>query len=163
MTGKGKQRLSLKRAVRHAGGSPKGSPWKSDPPDPPASVRETILVVDDEGAIRSLTRSVLESQGYQVLEAPNGTEALLQASLYKAPIHLLMTDVVMPGMNGPQLAQAVTQSHPELRVLFFSGYTDEALAEQGLLEKGPPFLKKPCAPDVLTRTVREILDKPNRP
>jgi two-component system, cell cycle sensor histidine kinase and response regulator CckA len=163
MAGGDRRRLTPKEKVRSVGVPSKGSPRASNPADPSVPVKETIFLVEDDGAVRSMARSVLASQGYQVLEAPNGTEALLQASLYQAPLHLLVTDVVMPGMNGPQLAQAVKESHPEIKVLFLSGFTDEALAAHGLLDIGPPFLKKPYAPDELTQKVREVLDAPGQP
>jgi two-component system, cell cycle sensor histidine kinase and response regulator CckA len=163
MAGGDRRRLTPKEKVRNLGVSSKGSHRASNPADPSVPVRETIFFVEDDGAVRSMARSVLASQGYQVLEAPNGAEALLQASLYQAPLHLLVTDVVMPGMNGPQLAQAIKESHPEIKVLFLSGFTDEILAAQGLLEKGPPFLKKPYGPDELTQKVREVLSRSGQP
>ncbi len=164
MAGGEKRRPSPKEKVPKKVGVPsKASPRAVNPADPSTPVRETIFLVEDDGAVRSMARSVLASKGYQGLEAPNGTEALLQASLYHLPLHLLVTDVVMPGMNGPQLAQAIKESHPEIKVLFLSGFTDEVLATQGLLDIGPPFLKKPYGPDELIQKVREVLDRPVQP
>ena len=86
---------------------------------------ETILLVEDEAIVRELTVQILESDGYQVLEAMNGTEALRIAGEHGAPIHLLLTDVVMPGMNGRELANELRLHHPDMRVLFMSGYDDQ--------------------------------------
>ncbi|MGH7255708.1 MAG: ATP-binding protein, partial [Nitrospirales bacterium] len=119
---------------------------------------ETILLVDDEPLVRSVTKNILQKQGYTILEAPNGGEALLTATLRSEPIHLLLADVVMPGMSGPQLAQSLRNSRPALKVLYMSGYTKEALARQGLLEPGASLILKPFSSDFLVRQVREMLD-----
>ena len=97
--------------------------------------------------------------GYTVLEAATGEEALERVEHHSSPIHLLVTDVVMPGMNGRELADRLAINYPALEVLYVSGYTDEAIAHHGVLEAGIELLHKPFTPDTLTRRVREVLDK----
>jgi two-component system cell cycle sensor histidine kinase/response regulator CckA len=123
---------------------------------------ETILVVEDENAVRALARHVLEAQGYRVLEARDGQEALDIAQQYHGPIDLLVTDLVMPRMGGRQLAEALTHGTAgrELRVLFISGYTDDISLASGVLRPGASFLQKPFGPTSLARRVRELLDTP---
>jgi CheY-like chemotaxis protein len=120
---------------------------------------ETVLLVEDEATVRSVAREVLQMVGYTVLEAATGDEALERAQLHSGAIHLLVTDVVMPGMNGRELADLLASNYPSLEVLYLSGYTDEAIAPHGVLEAGIELLHKPFAPDTLTRRVREVLDK----
>ena len=98
---------------------------------------ETVLLVEDEGALRRLSRRVLAQFGYTVVEAPNGEEALQLAEAYHGPIHLVLTDVVMPRMSGRDLAQRVLASHPEAKILFMSGYTDDAVVQHGVLSTAP--------------------------
>ena len=132
-------------------------------PTRPAALhgQETILVVEDAEPVRDMARQVLVRQGYTVLEAQNGEEALRLNASHEGPIHLLVTDVVMPGgMSGRQLAERLTATRPEMRVLYMSGYTDNAIVHRGLLEPGIAFLQKPFAPDTLTLKVRETLDAP---
>jgi PAS domain S-box-containing protein len=119
---------------------------------------ETVLLVEDEAKLRSLARSVLESRGYKVLEARTSMEALLIPSQYQGPIHLLLTDVVMPALSGRELAEKLTKLHPELKILFMSGYTDDTVVRHGVLESGMAYLQKPFSPDALARKVREVLD-----
>jgi PAS domain S-box-containing protein len=119
---------------------------------------ETILMVEDDIGVRELTRRMLDAQGYTVLVAKNGQTALELAGQQTGPIHLLLTDVVMPGITGTVLAEQLVQSRPELKVLFMSGYTDEAIARHGILEPGLFFLQKPFSPVTLARKVREALD-----
>ena len=119
---------------------------------------ETILLVEDEHALRALTRRILDSAGYAILEAANGTEAIKQLEAYAGRVHLLLTDVVMPGMNGRELAGRVTGARPETRVLYASGYTDDAILRHGVLDAGSPFISKPYTPTELKRRVREVLD-----
>jgi signal transduction histidine kinase len=119
---------------------------------------ETILIVEDEQAVRKLVRQTLETQGYNVLEAFDGQNALLLLSQYKGSIHLMITDVVMPNMSGRELVQHLRDSANELPVLYMSGYTDDAMENHGIFEPDIPFLQKPFTPDSLSRKVREVLD-----
>jgi CheY-like chemotaxis protein len=121
---------------------------------------ETVLLVEDEQAVRKLSRFVLESSGYMVLEASGGPDALAIAQSHAGAIDLLVTDVVMPRMSGRQLANALGQLRPATRVLFMSGYTDEAILRHGVTEASPGFLQKPFSPIGLARKVREVLDAP---
>jgi PAS domain S-box-containing protein len=120
---------------------------------------ETILVVEDDERVRNIATRALRDAGYRVLSARNGEVALALASDEGQPIHLLVTDVVMPGMNGRQLSERLAQSHPETRTLFTSGYTENIIAHHGVLERGIEFLSKPYTLEALTRRVRELLDK----
>jgi PAS domain S-box-containing protein len=120
---------------------------------------ETILLAEDEQGVRSMIRLALEASGYTVLEARNGDEALNVCRQHTTPIHLLVTDVVMPGMSGRQLADLVAGLRPNLKVLYLSGYTDDAIVRHGVLESGMAFLQKPFLPTVLVRKVREVLDQ----
>ncbi len=119
---------------------------------------ETILLVEDEGAIRSPAREILEMMGYRVLEAARGGEAIALSERYEGPIDLLITDVVMPGMGGRQLAERLLITHPRMRVLYTSGYTDDAMMRHGVLDQGLPLLQKPFTADALAKKVREVLD-----
>jgi len=123
-----------------------------------ARATETVLVVEDEVSVRSLVRGVLESRGYRVLEASHGADALSISDQHGGPIHLLLTDVVMPEMSGRDLASRVMPRRPEIRVLYMSGYTDDAIVHNGVLDAGTAFLQKPFTPDALARKVREVLD-----
>jgi two-component system, cell cycle sensor histidine kinase and response regulator CckA len=122
---------------------------------------ETILLVEDDTGVRTLIRTTLEERGYHVLEAANCDEALDIISNYQRQIHLMLTDVVMPKMNGRDLADRVQKMHPEVRVLFMSGYTDEAIVHHGVLDSDTPFLEKPFTLDKLSRKIREVLDAEN--
>lgn len=115
-------------------------------------------MVEDEDAVRSLIRKVLESNGYTILEASGPVQALLLCEQYEMPIHMLLTDVVMPQMSGCELAEHLARSRPDMKILYISGYTDNAIAHLGVLEPGVPFLQKPFTPDRLARKVRETLD-----
>ncbi len=119
---------------------------------------ETVLLVEDDEFVRNLSRRVLESRGYSLLEARNGVEALRLAAGYSGPLHLLLTDVVMPDMGGKALAERLVADHPRLKVIYMSGYTDNAIARHGVLEPGVPFLQKPFSPKDLARKVRAVLD-----
>jgi CheY-like chemotaxis protein len=121
---------------------------------------ETVLVVEDAGAVRAVTRHVLERQGYTVLEAANGDAALQVAAAHDGPIHLLLTDVVMPGLSGRQVAERLTQTRGAMRVLYASGYTDDSIVRHGILEEGIAYLQKPFTPESLARKVRDVLDTP---
>jgi two-component system, cell cycle sensor histidine kinase and response regulator CckA len=124
----------------------------------PARGHETILVVEDEPAVRAIVRHVLQAQGYSVLEAQNGREALRISALHTGPIELLLTDVVMPELSGRELAERLAARHPTMPVVFMSGYTDIAVVRHGVLEPGTIFLQKPFTPDALARKVRQVLD-----
>jgi signal transduction histidine kinase len=133
------------------------------PADPPPAVShrrgtETVLVAEDDEGVRKLTCRSLRKSGYQVLEAANGGEALMLCERRQRPIDLLVTDVVMPGMSGPQLVERLKQLHPEMKVLYTSGYTDAAVVRLGLLDESLDFLQKPFTPAELNRKVREVLD-----
>jgi len=119
---------------------------------------ETILVAEDEEVLRRLVARILEVLGYKVLLAANGGEALLICQNNPGPIDLLITDVVMPGMDGRQLAGRLTALRPHLRVLFTSGYTDDAIVHHGVLDSGVPFIQKPFSASALSIKVREVLD-----
>ncbi len=119
---------------------------------------ETVLLVEDEDAVRSLVRGILEAYGYEVLEASRPEEALLICQQYEGSIHLLVTDVVLPQMSGRELAKRLEFTFPDMKVLFVSGYTDEAVIRHGALEPGTAFLQKPFTPDSLAWKVREVLD-----
>jgi two-component system cell cycle sensor histidine kinase/response regulator CckA len=121
---------------------------------------ETVLVVEDAPAVRAVTRHVLERQGYTILEAANGDAALQAAAAHHGPIHLLLTDVVMPGLSGRQVAERLAQMRSETRVLYASGYTDDSIVRHGILEEGIAYLQKPFTPESLARKVRDVLDAP---
>ncbi len=120
---------------------------------------ETVLLAEDEEVVRTLAREVLETYGYRVLEAANGGAALLICERHEEPIHLLITDVVMPEMSGRELADRLAALRPEMKVLYMSGYTDNAIVHQGVLDEEANFIQKPFAPRRLARKVREVLDE----
>ncbi|OFV99811.1 MAG: hypothetical protein A3F68_05025, partial [Acidobacteria bacterium RIFCSPLOWO2_12_FULL_54_10] len=126
---------------------------------PSALMREeTVLVVEDEGMLRELACEFLQSGGYTVLDAANGAEAMEVSKRHQGPIHLLMTDAVMPGMSGRELAQLLQGHRPDIKVLYVSGYTDDIVLRNGLLEPNRAFLQKPFMRDALAKKVREVLD-----
>jgi CheY-like chemotaxis protein len=120
---------------------------------------ETILVVEDDPAVRHLARGLLEAQGYEVLSASNGQEALQVAHGHKGPpLRLVVSDVIMPLMGGKAMAEWLTTTYPDLKILFTSGYTDDAITHPGVLNPRIEFLAKPYTPATLTGKVREMLD-----
>jgi CheY-like chemotaxis protein len=130
---------------------------KEIPPDP-ACQSQTILVVDDEGTVRELVCTILRRRGYTVLEANRGVEALRICQEHAGPIHLLLTDILMPEMNGPALAERVTAFRPFTRVLYMSGYTGGTFVPHFGSKTETAFLQKPFSPDALAHKVHEILD-----
>ena len=131
-----------------------------EPPSQMALGTETILLVEDEAIIRELTVQILEADGYQVLEAMDGTEALGIAGEHTTPIHLLLTDVLMPGMNGRELADKLRLHHPDMRVLFMSGYDERQIDREEAEGGDTGFLPKPFSTEILRRKVRDVLDGP---
>src|SRR5262249_21169989 len=126
------------------------------PAELPARGNETVLLVEDEDAVRSLVREVLRGRGYRVLEAQTSGEALEICKSHKGPIALLVTDVVLPQISGRALAQQLCLPRPEMKVLYISGYTDDKMLQHGI--PGTAFLQKPFSSEVLARTVRDMLD-----
>jgi PAS domain S-box-containing protein len=132
-------------------------------PASPVALRqgsETILLVEDEEAVRNLTRRLLESNGYTVLPAASAEQALEVAESHDGRLDMLLTDVIMPGLSGPELSRQLLGQRPDMRVLYVSGYPDETMASEGILDPGASFLQKPFTPDTLARKVREVLDAP---
>jgi PAS domain S-box-containing protein len=119
---------------------------------------ETILLVEDEDMVRNLAGSILTSYGYKVMAAASGSEAIEIVNAYDNTIHLLLTDVIMPGMGGSELRKNMIRQRPGIKVLFMSGYTDDTVGHSGVLEAGCAFIEKPFTPDSLARKVREVLN-----
>ena len=124
----------------------------------PVGGSETVLLVEDEQAVRALISTVLGKHGYHVLEASSGEEALLMANRHSGPIHLLLSDTVLPGMNGPQLGSELTKRYRDTRALYMSGYTNHAAVRNGIFSRELAFLQKPFTPEMLLVRVREVLD-----
>ena len=135
-------------------------PRQLQPPQTISTARgtETILLVEDDPAVRRLTKRILQSAGYAVLEAGNGGEALMLLERHGGPLHLMLTDVVMPGMNGRELAARLAEVRPDVKVLYSSGYTDDAILRHGVLDDAGRFMNKPFTPAELKRKVRDVLD-----
>ena len=123
---------------------------------------ETVLVVEDQEAVRELTKTILEAYGYHVLEASGADEALALVEQHPEEIHLLLTDVVLPGMNGMDLSKRLRTLRPKLKVLFTSGYPSEVIARRGVLEPEVAYLAKPLSPETLVAKVREVLGEPQQ-
>ena len=119
---------------------------------------ETILLAEDDNAVRSTARRILTACGYKVLQAADGQAALDEAERYAKPIHLLVTDVIMPRLDGRGLVRKIVPKRRDLKVLYISGYTDEVIAKRGILEEGIFFLHKPFLPHELAEKVRRVLD-----
>jgi DNA-binding response OmpR family regulator len=130
-------------------------------PSPVAEAQplETILVVEDEANLRRLTRQFLENRGYTVLDAADGAAAVQICVAHQGIIHLLLTDVIMPGMNGRELAKRVSEIRPNTKVLYMSGYTENAIGHNGTLDAGIKLLQKPFTLQALQAKVREVLDQ----
>ena len=128
-------------------------------PQPPTiSGTETLLIVENEAAIRNLLQMALRKNGYTVLAAESGREALDLVSTHSGPIHLLITDVMMPDIDGPELVRRLSTIRPETQTLFMSGYMDDALGEQGVLPSSVNFIQKPFSPSTIAQKVRDVLD-----
>jgi CheY-like chemotaxis protein len=121
---------------------------------------ETILLVEDEVQVRNILTDMLKSQGYKLLVASNGPEALDIASTRNGKIHLMITDVVMPQMSGRELSELMARIRPEMRILYMSGYTDDAIVHHRLLDEGLNFIQKPFDTASVARKVRLVLDSP---
>ena len=118
---------------------------------------ETVLLVEDVAALREIERRVLEGKGYRVLDAPSAHAALTLAEEFDGTIELLLTDVVLPGMGGRELAAQLQRARPGVKVLFTSGYTDDEVVRRGVFEGGFAFMQKPFTPETLTLRIREVL------
>jgi two-component system, cell cycle sensor histidine kinase and response regulator CckA len=138
------------------------SPERMALPENPKQVLETILLVEDENSLRNLSRQYLETQGYRVLHAPDGAAAITISNTYSGPIQLLLTDVIMPGVNGREVARLICATRPETQVLYMSGHTEHAVARNGVLEEGIPLLQKPFTLSTLRTKVREKLSSVSR-
>jgi PAS domain S-box-containing protein len=123
---------------------------------------ETLLLVEDEALLRGPVADTLRFYGYRVLEAGDGREALLISERHQGPIHLMLTDVVMPQMSGRELAERLGPLRPEMKVLFMSGYTEDAIVHHGVLESAMPYIQKPFTPESLVGKIREALDSPSK-
>ena len=123
---------------------------------------ETVLLVEDEDGVRSLVRQVLHKHGYNVLEARHGGEALLMCERHQGKIDMLLTDVVLEQMSGRELAERLLKLRPEMKVLYVSGYADDAIVHHGVLTAGMAFLQKPFTTEALARKIRYVLDGPGR-
>jgi len=137
------------------------APVRAKETSAPRGGTETVFLVEDDDAVRRLSERMLKTAGYHVVAARNGHEALEILEQHEGVVHLLVTDMIMPEMRGPDLAERVLKSHPEAKVLFLSGYTDPAFLEHPLLKQGAPFLQKPFAADTLVRKVSDVLNGPS--
>jgi signal transduction histidine kinase/ActR/RegA family two-component response regulator len=146
-------KIYLPRVTDTAAVEPSASPADETPRG-----SETVLLVEDQGDVRDYACDVLEAQGYTVLLAKDGADALAVAGAHAGRIHLLLTDVVMPGMSGRELAEGLTRVRPDVAVLYMSGYPDRAVVDHGILGPGVTFLQKPVATETLARKVREVMD-----
>ena len=129
--------------------------------DSPLTGSETILVIEDEAGVRKVARLALESKGYSVLEASSGAEAINLLKDYRGPLHCILSDVIMPGMSGPQAVETIRAQRPSLPVVFMSGYLDETVTSRQELAAGRGFVQKPFSPLSLAKTIRQVLDPPD--
>lgn len=127
--------------------------------DAPSRGTETILLVEDEDSVRNLVQAILKNNGYTVIQAKHGGEALLICERFEGEIHLMMTDVVMPQLSGRELAERLAPLRPQMKVLYMSGYTDDAIVRHGITQAGPSLIQKPFTPDAILRKVREMLER----
>jgi CheY-like chemotaxis protein len=141
-----------------AEGAREEEPGKAPEKVPTLRCRETVLLVEDEDMVRRLIAQVLASQGYTVLEAGSGPQALELVAGHTGNIELLLTDVVMAGMSGRELSEKLLRLRPDLKVLYMSGYTDDAILRHGVLQNSTAFLGKPFSPGTLIRKLREVLE-----
>ncbi|MDQ7054784.1 MAG: response regulator [candidate division KSB1 bacterium] len=116
-------------------------------------------MVEDEDLLRDLARRVLESYGYHVLDAQNAEDALRLCQSFEGCIHLLLTDVVLPKMNGRQLAESLGRDRPDMKVLYMSGYTDDVILTRDIIDRKSAFLQKPFTTEMLVQKIREVLDR----
>jgi two-component system, cell cycle sensor histidine kinase and response regulator CckA len=129
-------------------------------PDSPGAIEgEVVLIVEDEEAVRTVTARVLAAEGYEVLEAADGQQALTLMERRSGRVDLVITDVAMPILNGRELADLLRERRPDLPVLFMSGYTDDEMVRRGLIEPNKPFVGKPFTPEILAAKVRQLLDQ----
>ena len=149
-------KIYLPRAVY--AGVPEPLPLAPTAPEEPVRGTETILLVEDEALVRSQAVQVLELYGYRILAATSGPHAVVLSRGHDGPIHLLLTDVVMPHMSGVELARQLRAERREIRVVFMSGYTSDAIAGRGLLSGEVAFLHKPFTVETLTHQIRAVLD-----
>jgi PAS domain S-box-containing protein len=126
--------------------------------DAPLRGSETVLLVEDDDAVRRVARRALEGAGYSVLQAGNGTDAIKIAAEYNGEIHLSLTDVVMPGISGPACVEQITMTRPNVPAVYISGYADDILEEHGVIARARRFVRKPFTPGELTRVIRDVLD-----
>lgn len=126
---------------------------------PPPSGTETVIICEDDSAVRDLTAQLLEDAGYSVLASQSAADALQLAARHSGPVHLLITDVIMPDMNGRKLSDALAAIRPTVRTLFVSGYTANVIAHHGVLEEHVEFLEKPYSRRQLLQRVRDVLDR----
>lgn len=122
---------------------------------------ETVLLIEDDDQVRAVARGILSKSGYRVLDARNAGEALLRAEAHAGPIHLLLTDVVMPHVSGPDLAKRLATVKPTMKILFMSGYVDDGVLRRSVVESLVAYVQKPITPEILTTKVREVLDTPD--
>lgn len=132
----------------------------TNPDESRGEMPATILLVEDDDAVRGVSERALKRFGFQVLSAPSGHDAVRLAQTHPGPIDLVLTDIMMPGMNGVELAQIVSTHRPAVHVVFMSGYADQDLIRKGLLESGTHFLQKPFSPRELSCRLRDILGQP---
>ena len=143
--------------------APAGTQSAAAAPEAVANGTETILLAEDEPSVRQLAAKILRQRGYRVIEAPDGRSALTAAATHTGTLHLLLTDVVMPDLSGPEVARRLLERRPDVRVLYMSGYTDDAVLQHGVMTKEKPFLQKPFTPAALAAKVREVLEENPEP